>query len=347
MATASKRVRAIRAKLDDSKTYTLGECSSTIKEHATAKFNETVELAFLLGVDPRHADQMVRGSVSLPHGTGKEVRVVVFCKQEDQISGAKEAGAIEAGAEDLVAKIQGGWTDFDAAVATPDMMGQVGRLGKVLGPRGLMPSPKAGTVTPNVAEAVGDWSPRDIAKFSGLIDRFVGGLEAAAEIAQIGVMIDNTTKTRAIFEINKGTNKNSAIDVNAKVGAEDRRVPLQNMIYIADGPSDVPSFSVVKNGGGRTYGVYNPTVRAEFEQNDRLRANGRIDHYGPADYTEGSPTSHWLQLQVEKICERIVADREAAVAQRVARPPRHLNATPEEEASRRAAKQPKQATFLE
>lgn len=173
------------------------------------------------------------------------------------------------------------------------------------------------------------------------------GLEAAAEIAQIGVMIDNTTKTRAIFEINKGSNKNAAIDVNAKVGAEDRRVPLQNMIYIADGPSDVPSFSVVKNGGGRTYGVYNPAVRAEFEQNDRLRANGRIDHYGPADYTEGSPTSHWLQLQVEKICDRIVADREAAVAQRVARPPRHLNATPEEEASRRAAKQPRQATFLE
>lgn len=156
MPIGSKRVRAIRAKLDTTKTYTLSECTAIIKENATAKFNETVELAFLLGVDPRHADQMVRGSVSLPHGTGKEVRVVVFCKQEEQINAAKAAGALEAGAEDLVAKITGGWTDFDAAVASPDMMGQVGRLGKVLGPRGLMPSPKAGTVTPNVGEAVAE-----------------------------------------------------------------------------------------------------------------------------------------------------------------------------------------------
>jgi hypothetical protein len=172
-------------------------------------------------------------------------------------------------------------------------------------------------------------------------------LEAASEIAQIGVMIDNTTKTRAIFEINKGTNKNAAIDVNAKVVPEDRRIPLQNMIYIADGPSDVPSFSVVNKGGGKTYAVYNPAVRAEFEQNDRLRHAGRIDHYGPADYTEGSATVNWLHLQIEKICDRIVTDREAAVASRVARPPRHLNASPEEEAAKKAAKQPKQASFLE
>lgn len=172
-------------------------------------------------------------------------------------------------------------------------------------------------------------------------------LDAASEIAQIGVMIDNTTKTRAIFEINKGTNKNAAIDVNAKVTPEDRRIPLQNMIYIADGPSDVPSFSVVKKGGGKTYGVYNPTVRAEFEQNDRLRQAGRIDHYGPADYTENSPTTNWLHLQIEKVCERIVTDREAAVASRVTRPPRHLNASPEEDAAKQAAKQPRQASFLE
>ncbi len=172
-------------------------------------------------------------------------------------------------------------------------------------------------------------------------------LEAAAEIAQIGVMIDNTTKTRAIFEINKGTNRNPAIDVNAKVEPGDRRIPLQNMIYIADGPSDVPSFSVVKKGGGKTYAVYNPAVKAEFEQNDRLRQTGRIDHYGPADYTENSPTANWLHLQIEKICDRIVSDREAAVSSRVARPPRHLNATPEEEAARKAALQPKQSSFLE
>src|SRR5258708_2535947 len=172
-------------------------------------------------------------------------------------------------------------------------------------------------------------------------------IEAAAEIAQIGVMIDNTTKTRAIFEINKGTNRNPAIDVNAKVTPEDRRIPLQNMIYIADGPSDVPSFSVVKKGGGKTYAVYNPAVRAEFEQNDRLRQTGRIDHYGPADYTENSPTANWPHLQIEKICDGIVPAREAAVAPRMTRPPRHLNATPEEEAERKASKAPKQSSFLE
>ena len=172
-------------------------------------------------------------------------------------------------------------------------------------------------------------------------------LDAAAEIAQIGVMIDNTTKTRAIFEINKGTNRNPAIDVNAKVTPEDRRIPLQNMIYIADGPSDVPSFSVVKKGGGRTYAVYNPAVRAEFEQNDRLRQTGRIDHYGPADYSENSATTHWLHLQIEKMCDRIVSDREVAVATRMTRPPRHLSSTPEEEAARKAGKSPKQTSFLE
>ena len=172
-------------------------------------------------------------------------------------------------------------------------------------------------------------------------------IDAAAEIAQIGVMIDNTTKTRAIFEINKGTNRNPAIDVNAKVMPEDRRIPLLNMIYIADGPSDVPSFSVVKKGGGKTYAVYNPAVKAEFEQNDRLRQTGRIDHYGPADYTENSATANWLHLQIEKICDRIVTDREAAVASRVARPPRHLNPSPEEEAARKTVRLPRQSTFLE
>ncbi|MBI3886769.1 MAG: haloacid dehalogenase-like hydrolase [Opitutae bacterium] len=172
-------------------------------------------------------------------------------------------------------------------------------------------------------------------------------IEAAAEISQIGMMIDNTTKTRAIFEINKGTSKNPGIDVNAKVTPEDRRIPLQNMIYIADGPSDIPSFSVVKKGGGKTYAVYNPANRAEFEQNDRLRQTGRVDHYGPADYTEGSATTNWLHMHLEKMCDRLVSDREAAVASRVARPPRHLNATPEEEAARRLSKLPKQSSFLE
>ncbi len=156
MARHSKRVIDLRKKVEQGRFYSLSESVANVKECASAKFDETVEIAFFLGVDPRHADQMVRGSVSLPHGTGKEVRVVVFCEQEDQINAAKEAGALEVGAEDLMKKIQGGWTDFDAAVAAPDMMKYVGRLGKVLGPRGLMPSPKAGTVTPNVGQAVAD-----------------------------------------------------------------------------------------------------------------------------------------------------------------------------------------------
>ncbi len=154
MAHHSKRVRALHEKHPKGKIYSLGDATLGVKECANAKFDESVDLAFFLGVDPRHAEQMVRGSVSLPHGTGKTVRVVVFCKQEAQQKAAMEAGALEAGGDELVAKVQGGWTDFDVAVATPDMMGQVGKLGKILGPRGLMPSPKAGTVTPNVGEAV-------------------------------------------------------------------------------------------------------------------------------------------------------------------------------------------------
>lgn len=161
-------------------------------------------------------------------------------------------------------------------------------------------------------------------------------IEAEAVIAQIGMVIDNTTKTRALFEINKGTNRNPAIDVNGNIAPEDRRIPFQNMIYIADGPSDIPSFSVVKKGGGKAYAVYNPARSDEFAQNDRLRQAGRIDHYGPADYTLGSSTAQWLKLHIHAMCDRIVSDRETAVATRVARPPRHLNASPEEDAARKA-----------
>ncbi len=171
----------------------------------------------------------------------------------------------------------------------------------------------------------------------------------AAEIAQIGLVIDNTTKTRAIFEINKGTNKNPAIDVNAKMAAEDRRIPLQNMIYIADGPSDVPSFAVVEGGGGRAYAVYNPARPDEFAQNDKLLQTSRISGYGPADYTPGSSTAQWLRMHIHQICDRIVADREAAVAQKTTKPPRHLNTLPEDETSLRAqaARKPKQTSFLD
>lgn len=140
--------------VDRNKLYDCDEALDTVIKAASAKFDETVEAHIRLGVDSRHADQQVRGAVVLPHGTGKDVKVVVFCRRDDQVEAAKAAGAIEAGADDLVAKIQSGWTDFDVAVASPDMMGLVGRLGKILGPRGLMPNPKAGTVSPDVGKAV-------------------------------------------------------------------------------------------------------------------------------------------------------------------------------------------------
>jgi len=151
-----KRMKALYEKTQGKAFYTLDEAAQGVKECATAKFDETIELAFRLGVDPRHAEQMVRGSVSLPHGTGKTQRVIVFCKAQEQIDAAIEAGAVEAGADELISKVEGGWMEFDVVVAAPDMMGQVGKLGRVLGPRGLMPSPKAGTVTPKVGDAVAE-----------------------------------------------------------------------------------------------------------------------------------------------------------------------------------------------
>jgi large subunit ribosomal protein L1 len=153
MAKLTKKQKAMAEAVDREKLYGVDEAISLVKKNATAKFDETVELAMNLGVDPRHADQMVRGVVSLPKGTGKDVRVAVFAKGE-KAEEAKKAGADVVGAEDLMESVQGGQIDFDRVIATPDMMGIVGRLGKVLGPKGLMPNPKLGTVTPNVGEAV-------------------------------------------------------------------------------------------------------------------------------------------------------------------------------------------------
>ena len=144
------------------------------------------------------------------------------------------------------------------------------------------------------------------------------------EIRQLIYTIDNTTKTRAIFEINKGTNKNASIDVNAKMAREDRRVPFQNMIYIADGPSDVPVFSVVEANGGRTYAVYRPGSRSEFEQAARLLEQDRVDAFGEADYTEASHTAMWLTHATEQIERRIARDREQTLTQRVGLPPHHV-----------------------
>jgi len=153
MANTGKKLKEALAKVDRSKSYPLKEAINLVKSASFAKFDETVDLVVRLGVDPRHADQMVRGAVVLPNGLGKTVRVLVFAKGEKEKE-AREAGADYVGAEDLVAKIQEGWFDFDTAIATPDMMGVVGKIGKLLGPRGLMPNPKVGTVTFDVGRAV-------------------------------------------------------------------------------------------------------------------------------------------------------------------------------------------------
>jgi large subunit ribosomal protein L1 len=149
-----KKYLAALEKVEHRKKYTLEEAIAKLKEIAFAKFDETVELTMWLGVDPRKADQLVRGTIVLPHGLGGKTKKVVVIAQGDKIREAQEAGADEAGGDDIVDRIKGGWLDFDALIATPDMMGKVGQLGKVLGPRGLMPNPKTGTVTMDVKTAI-------------------------------------------------------------------------------------------------------------------------------------------------------------------------------------------------
>ncbi|PHS22386.1 MAG: 50S ribosomal protein L1 [Robiginitomaculum sp.] len=155
MAKVGKRTKAAKANVDRKKAYSVEDAVALVKKNATAKFDETIEVAMNLGIDPRHADQMVRGVVPLPNGTGRSVRVAVFAK-DAKAEEAKKAGADIVGAEDLMEQIQRGEINFDKVIATPDMMPLVGRLGKILGPRGMMPNPKVGTVTPNVAKAIED-----------------------------------------------------------------------------------------------------------------------------------------------------------------------------------------------
>jgi large subunit ribosomal protein L1 len=153
MRKRGKKQTEAAGKVDRGKRYSLDEACSLVKAAGFAKFDETVDLAVRLGVNPKHADQMVRGALVLPHGVGKSVRVLVFARGE-KVAEAEQAGADFVGGEDLVAKVTGGWLEFDTVIATPDMMGQVGKLGRVLGPRGLMPNPKVGTVTFDVGKAV-------------------------------------------------------------------------------------------------------------------------------------------------------------------------------------------------
>ncbi|PQA85450.1 50S ribosomal protein L1 [Hyphococcus luteus] len=200
MAKPGKRIRNAREGLDREKLHTVEEAVALVKSKASAKFDETIEIAMNLGVDPRHADQMVRGVVALPNGTGRTVRVAVFAK-DAKAEEAKEAGADIVGAEDLMEKIQGGFMDFDRVIATPDMMGVVGRLGKVLGPRGLMPNPKVGTVTPNVAQAVKD-SKGGAVEFrvekAGIVHAGVGkaSFDEKAIAENVKAFIDAVTKAK-------------------------------------------------------------------------------------------------------------------------------------------------------
>ena len=189
MAKHGKRLRTAYEKIDRDKSYPVDEAVSMIKERATAKFDETIEVSMNLGIDTRHADQNVRGVVQLPHGTGKSLRVAVFAKG-DKAEQARKAGADLVGAEDLAEQIQAGTIDFDRCIATPDMMGVVGRLGKVLGPRGLMPNPKLGTVTADVAEAVKAAKGGQVefrAEKSGIVHAGVGKASFSLEALQENV----------------------------------------------------------------------------------------------------------------------------------------------------------------
>src|SRR5687767_6418382 len=199
MPKHGKKYNEAAAKVEP-RPYALREALETLKGATYAKFDETVEVAMRLGVDPRHADQMVRGTVVLPHGTGKTMRVLVFASGE-KIKEAQDAGADFVGGDDLVEKITGGWMDFDAVVATPDMMRAVGRLGKVLGPRGLMPSPKTGTVTPNVAQAIKEIKAGKVefrVDKTGIVHAPVGKVSFSTEnlVANAHALVDSVVKAK-------------------------------------------------------------------------------------------------------------------------------------------------------
>ena len=200
MAKHGKRVNAIREAVKGKALLALPEAVALVKSHATAKFDETIELALNLGVDPRHADQLVRGSVNLPNGTGKSVRVAVFAKGP-KADEATKAGADLVGAEDLMEAVQGGKIDFDRCIATPDMMPIVGRLGKILGPRGLMPNPKVGTVTMDVKQAVEDAKGGQVqfrVEKAGIVHAGVGkaSFDADKLVENIRAMVDAINRAK-------------------------------------------------------------------------------------------------------------------------------------------------------
>lgn len=183
MAKLSKKRKAVEAKVDKTKTYSIKEASELVKDITTVKFDASVDLHVRLGVDPKKADQQVRGTVTLPHGTGKSKRVLVLCPPDKEAE-AKAAGADEAGLDEFITKIEGGWTDIDVIIATPSVMPRIGRLGKILGPRNLMPNPKTGTVTNDVASAVNEVKGGKIAfkvDKAGIIHASIGRVSFAPE----------------------------------------------------------------------------------------------------------------------------------------------------------------------
>jgi large subunit ribosomal protein L1 len=207
MAKQGKRLRELRATIDPEKAYPLDQAIDLIKSGATAKFDETVEIALNLGVDPRHADQMVRGTADLPHGTGKSVRIAVFARG-DKAEEARAAGADLVGAEDLAQSVQEGELNFDRCIATPDLMPVVGRLGRILGPRGLMPNPKLGTVTPNVAQAVQAAKAGQVqfrVEKAGIVHAGVGKASFAPELLRANVRAFFDAVSRARPSGAKGT----------------------------------------------------------------------------------------------------------------------------------------------
>jgi large subunit ribosomal protein L1 len=200
MPKQGKKYRAALEKVEQGRKYTLDEGLAKVKEIAFAKFDETVELTMWLGVDPRKADQLVRGTVVLPHGVGKTVRVLVIA-QGEKVREAEEAGADIVGGEDMVTKIKGGWLDFDAVIATPDMMRLVGQLGKVLGPRGLMPNPKTGSVTTDIAKAIKEIKAGKVefrVDKTGIIHAPVGKMSFAATslVENTHALVDSIVKAK-------------------------------------------------------------------------------------------------------------------------------------------------------
>lgn len=219
MKKFGKRSKKAMELVDLTKKYPAEEAVELVKKTATAKFDETIEIAVKLGVDPRHADQMIRGAVVLPGGTGKTKRVAVFCRGEKQQQ-ARDAGADIVGAEDLVEQVQGGFMDFDVVVASPDMMALVGRLGRVLGPRGLMPNPKTGTVTPDVAKAVSDAKGGKIqyrTEKAGIIHAPIGkaSFEPEALLKNLNTVVDALNRAKPASA--KGTYMQS-VTISATMG---------------------------------------------------------------------------------------------------------------------------------